>query len=69
MFFLCSHLFFPTQRSVVRTVLGHPDWRKAMRTTFTTRDGHGERVPETPLRYHLHKTQLPHNNYGFFKKK
>ena len=35
---------------MVRTVLQHKDWRKAMRTTFTTRDKHGSQVPETPLR-------------------
>ncbi len=38
------------KRSVVRTVLQHRDWRKAMRTTFTASDKHGSRVPETPLR-------------------
>ncbi len=37
-------------RSVVRTVLQHKDWRKALRTTYTVTDSHGVPVPETPIR-------------------
>ncbi|TRY67514.1 hypothetical protein TCAL_06427 [Tigriopus californicus] len=38
------------KRNVVKTVLGHKDWRKALRTTFTVTDRHGTKVPDTPLR-------------------
>jgi hypothetical protein len=37
-------------RSVVKTILNRPDWRVAMRTTYTVRDRRGNEVPESPLR-------------------
>ena len=37
-------------RNVVKTILARPDWRSAMRTTFTLGDKRGDEVPETPLR-------------------
>ena len=41
---------FPDRRHVVKTVLQHEAWRKALRTTFTVADSHGTPVPETPMR-------------------
>ena len=45
-----AHLNILRFRMVVRTILARPDWRMAMRTTFTIGDKQGDEVPETPLR-------------------
>ena len=37
-------------RSCVRTILEHPEWKNAMRTSHPSFDSHGEVVPETPMR-------------------